>query len=104
MKAKLSPTWKKHHDQRKFLKKTGIVLSTEAEERQFQEKLMCGKISVSQNAVYFYEKMTNTETRKTVPVASIEDLPGFVSSRAVHPHRTLDIDQLHMQNVPYKWQ
>ena len=77
MKAKLSPTWKKHHDQRKFLKKTGIVLSTETEERQFQEKLMCGKISVSQTAVYFYEKMTNTETRKTVPVASIEDLPGF---------------------------
>ena len=80
MKAKLSLTGKKHHDQRKFLKKAGIVLSTEAEERQFQEKLLCGKISVSQNAVHFYDKITNTETRKVVPVASIEDLPGFVSS------------------------
>ena len=80
MKAKLSLTWKKHRDQRKFLKKSGIVLSTEAEERQFQEKLLCGKISVSQNAVYFYDKITNTETRKVVPVASIKDLPGFVSS------------------------
>ena len=55
------------------------VLSSEVEEEHFQEKLLYRKVTASQNVVCFYDNITNTDTRKMVSVATIEDFPDFVS-------------------------
>lgn len=41
---------------------------------------MCANICVEQNAMYFFEKLTNTDFLKNTPVVSISDLPTFVSN------------------------
>ena len=41
---------------------------------------MCGHFVVHQNALYFYDKTTNSESTKDTPVVSVEDLPTFFAN------------------------
>ena len=78
--ARLALSMTKHRQYRKMMKKAGVKLDSENQERQFQRELVCGKVRISQCALYFFNKATNTETERDMPVATIEDVPVFVSS------------------------
>ena len=80
IRARLLLSWAKQRRLRRFSKSLGIKMDSEKRERQFQNKLMCGQISVHQNALYFYDKTTNAESIKDTPVVSVDDLPTFVAN------------------------
>ena len=46
---------------------------------EFQNKMMCGQFSVHQNALYFYDKMTNVKSMKDTPVVSFDHQLSTVS-------------------------
>ena len=80
LRARLSLSWTKQRQLRKISKSVGIKIDSEKKERNFQKDLMCANICVEQNAMYFFEKLTNTDFLKNTPVVSISDLPTFVSN------------------------
>ena len=78
--ARLALSMAKHRQYRQMMKKAGVKLDSEKQECQFQRQLICGKVRMSQCALYFLNKATNTGTKRDTPVATIEDVPVFVSS------------------------
>ena len=75
-------------------------MDSEKRERQFQNKLMCGQISVHQNVLYFYDKTTNVESIKETPVVSIDDLPTFPHTLTCVPQTQVRLVRLKISVLP----
>ena len=60
---------------------------------------MCVNICVEQNAMYFFEKSTNTGCLKNTPVVSISDLPTFVSN-LLNQYQEKEKLTWHNQTIP----
>ena len=60
---------------------------------------MCANICVEQNAMCFFEKTTNRHCLKNTPVASIDNLPVFVSN-LLNQYQEKEKMTWHNQTIP----
>ena len=80
MRAQLALSWAKYRQYRKFLKSLGVRLDSEKRERELQNSVLSGKITVQKKPLHFYDKQTNQASKRETPVAAIENLEHFVSN------------------------
>ena len=68
----------KYREHKKFFKSLGVKFASEEKEKREQIRAQCGEVQVEMRSVVFLNEDGREELRPT-PVASIEDVPSFVS-------------------------